>query len=190
MSAQDAKFHPVNINLLPGATDFEKTRTGKFLKWALSVGRIIVIFTELLVIMAFLGRFKFDSDLTDLHNAIEQKKSIIASAAVLEKNFLQIQARIEKIPLVENEQVPYDALISDVAKMTPIDVMINRITFTKTQITFSGSVLSEAGLATLIYQLRSSPKFSDISLDNINKRSDTPEILFSVSANFTPEAYK
>lgn len=190
MPAQELKFNPVNINLLPGANEFEKTRIGKIIKWSLSVGRIIVVFTELIVILAFLSRFKLDKDLTDLHESIEQKKVIIENAKNLEKNFLLMQERINKIPLLESEQAPFDILISDIANSTPIDVFVQRLSFTKGRFTVTGTSLSEAGLATLIYQLRNSPKFTEITFDSINKKKGAPDIQFSLSATLTPEAFK
>jgi hypothetical protein len=60
------------INLLP-KEEFEKKPLGKFLVWALSIGRYIVIFTELIVILAFLSRFKLDRDLADLNQSVREK---------------------------------------------------------------------------------------------------------------------
>ena len=54
------------IELLP-KEEWEKTSFGKFIKWTLNVGRYIVIATELIVILAFVSRFKLDRDLTDLY---------------------------------------------------------------------------------------------------------------------------
>jgi len=67
------------IELLP-REEWEETSFGKFLKWLLTVGRYIVIFTELVVILAFLSRFKLDRDLTDLYKQIENKQAIIQNS--------------------------------------------------------------------------------------------------------------
>jgi hypothetical protein len=64
------------INLLP-REEFEKKPIGKFLTWALSIGRYIIIFTELIVILAFLSRFKLDRDLSDLNQSIREKQAVI-----------------------------------------------------------------------------------------------------------------
>ena len=57
--------HPVPINLLP-KTEFELSFWGRFIKWALSTGRYIIILTELVVIIAFMSRFKLDRDASDV----------------------------------------------------------------------------------------------------------------------------
>lgn len=189
-SAQGLKFKPVDINLLPGANEFEKTNLGKILKWMLSAGRIIVVFTELIVILAFLARFKIDRDLTDIHESIKQKKAVVESAYSLEEKFKKMQTRINKIPLLEAEQAPFDLLIDEIAKNIPLDVFINKVNFNKTTINLSGVALSDTGLATLIYQMRTSPKFSDISLEGVVKNKGNPEIQFIINTNLTPEAFK
>lgn len=190
MPAHSITFHPIHINLLPGATEFEKTKWIKFLRWALSLGRYIVVFTELIVIIAFLMRFKLDRDLTDLHESIEQKKAIVASASSLETKFKSLQTRLTTIELVTKDQIPFNILLTELAGITPVDVSISQLSYTRTTLTLSGVSLSEAGLATLIYQLRNSPRYTDISLTNINKGRNLPEIQFSVAAVFTPEAFQ
>lgn len=189
MAAQQFKYHPVNINLLPGITDFEKTSWGKFLKWALSIGRYIIVFTELIVILAFLSRFKFDRDLTDLHEAIEQKKSIVSSASTFESNFRNLQSRLKAIEKLDKEQIAFENLLKDFSSFTPVDVTISNLSISRSSITLGASSLSEAGLATIIYQLRNSPKFSDISLGNVSKGKNLAEIQFSITALLTPAAF-
>lgn len=190
MSAQQIKFRPININLIPGVTDFEKTSWGKFLKWALGIGRYIVVFTELIVILAFLSRFKLDRDLTDLHESIEQKKSIISSASSFESSFLALQKRLSNISVLEKDQIAFENMLSDIAGSTPVDASIANISFSRTSLTLSGMVLSEMGLSTFINQFRSSPKFSDINLGNVSKGKNLSEIQFSLSSYLTPLAFK
>ena len=73
-SAQDN----ISVNLLT-QDDFSSSPIGKVFLWALSVGRYIVVITELIVILSFLSRFKLDRDLTDVNEAIEKQKAIILS---------------------------------------------------------------------------------------------------------------
>lgn len=190
MPAQAVKFHPININLLPGVTDFEKTRWGKFLRWSLSIGRYIVVFTELIVILAFLSRFKLDRDLTDFHESIEQKKSIVSSTSSFESNFRKLQARLVNIGKLERDQIAFEDLLLEFAKFTPIDVAISNLSFSKNSFSISGIALSEAGLATFIYQFRNSPKFSDITLGSVSKGRNLSEIQFSLSGVLTSLAFQ
>jgi hypothetical protein len=75
MSKQPArKKLDINVNLLPQDPFFE-TVFGRFLKWALSIGRYIVIFTELIVILSFASRFTLDRMVTDLTHPQSKRTS-------------------------------------------------------------------------------------------------------------------
>ena len=74
------------INLLP-KEKWETGTAGKLLKWALSIGRYIVVFTELVVISAFLYRFSLDRKLMDINEQVNQQKKIIVTYGDLETNF-------------------------------------------------------------------------------------------------------
>src|SRR3989344_8016651 len=81
------------LNLLP-RSDLDGSWWGRFLKWALSTGRYIIILTEMVVIMAFLSRFKLDRDLSDLAERIEGKKNVLVALSGNENVFRSIQKRL------------------------------------------------------------------------------------------------
>ncbi|NCN24447.1 MAG: hypothetical protein GW945_03125, partial [Candidatus Pacebacteria bacterium] len=87
------RVKPININLVP-RDPFYETAIGKTLRWALSAGRYIIIFTELIVIISFAARFTLDRQLTDLNSDIERKKSVILSYGTLESDIRTIQSKI------------------------------------------------------------------------------------------------
>ena len=84
------------INLLP-VDPFEQGFWGRFLKWGLSVGRYIVIATELVVILAFLSRFKLDRDLSDLNETIAEKQAVLAAYSTLEADYRELAGRLDLI---------------------------------------------------------------------------------------------
>jgi len=53
------------VNLLP-KDNFEFSLVGKFLRWALTAGRVMVVLTEFVVILAFGSRFWLDKEMNDL----------------------------------------------------------------------------------------------------------------------------
>ena len=65
MSARSVEF-----NLFP-KEPWERGAVGQLLTWVLSVGRYVVVFTELIVISAFLYRFGLDRNLTDLRASVK-----------------------------------------------------------------------------------------------------------------------
>ena len=80
----------LDINLL-AQTNINAKPLGKFLKWSLTYGRYIIIGTQIIVLLAFLSRFKLDQDLSDLHTKIDEKVNILEALAPIENNTRLLQ---------------------------------------------------------------------------------------------------
>lgn len=169
------------INLLP-REEFEKKPLGRFLIWALTIGRYIVIFTELIVILAFLSRFKLDRDLSDLYESIREKQAIIQASSDFEQDFRFLQKRLLTIKNLEEEKVETVPIIAEISSLVPLDVVLSNLSFGEEEIRITASALSEEGLGSFILNLSSSPKFKEINLSSISKSSESPEIKFSLTA--------
>ncbi len=173
------------INLLP-REEFEKKPIGRLLTWALSVGRYIVIFTELIVILAFLSRFKLDRDLADLNQSIREKQAIIEASAEFEKEFIFLQKRLATIKKITTGQTSTTRLIITLGSLTPVDVAISNLNFGEdNDVQIRAIALSEKGLGNFVANLSTSPYFKNINLASVSKRLETgPEISFSINAQY------
>lgn len=175
------------INLLP-KDELEKTPIGKFLKWTLTFGRYIVIFTELIVILAFLARFKFDRDLANLHEEIERKQAIIISFENLENNVRFLQKQLEIIKKIETESLDPSLVLEELSKITPIDMAFNELTIQDESISIEGNSLSNVGLNTFLNGLKSNKLFSQINLESISSRGKKdPTIKFRLSVKLNKD---
>lgn len=187
------KKEPISfkINLLPGR-EFERTQLGQFLKWALSVGRYIVIFTELIVILAFLARFKLDREISDLSEEIEQKKVIVESAKGMEEDYKELQFKIGQVKAIWEGQKNYRGLLEKLGVITPIDAVINSIDITGDSLDLKAEVFSDAGLATFIKEFKTSKYFSNVVLGTISKgeEKETGGFNFVLKAKLTEEGKK
>lgn len=154
------------IEFLP-QEDWEKTSFGRFLKWLLTIGRYIVVFTELIVILAFLSRFKLDRDLTDLYEQIENKQAVIQSYADFEADFRFLQEQLSTIQSLRKDQLQTKQLMEEIADLTPIDVYFSDLLVTGDRASFTANALSEAGLATFINNLKRSSRFSNLEIDSL-----------------------
>jgi len=155
-----------NIEFLP-QEDWEKTSFGRFLKWLLTIGRYIVIFTELIVILAFLSRFKLDRDLTDLYEEIEAKQAIIQTSVDFESDFRFLQKQLSTIQGLRKDQLQTKQLMEEIAALTPIDVYFSDLSITGDKASFTANALSEAGLATFINNLKKSSRFSNLKIGSL-----------------------
>jgi len=172
------------ISLLP-IDELAKSRFGKFLKWALSFGRWIVIFTELVVILCFLSRFKLDRDLTDLSEKIRRQQAIITSFGDLEKDFRNFQKRLSVIDQLEKEQLLASSLLDEISKILPFDVFLTNLAIQEKEIDISGLSLSEAGFGSFIRKL-SELKFEKTVLKKVTKNK-TGEIEFKLTTSLNDE---
>ncbi|MBU4397602.1 hypothetical protein KKC08_05560 [Patescibacteria group bacterium] len=74
------------ISLLPKDQD-NNSSTAKLIRWITTVGRVVIIFTELIVIAAFVSRFWLDRKNSDLSESIRQQKAILESTALFEVDY-------------------------------------------------------------------------------------------------------
>ena len=171
------------INLLP-KSEFEKSSIGRLLDWALTVGRYIVIFTEFVVIVCFLSRFKLDKDLERINKQIKEQQSIIISFEELENNVRYTQDRLKAIKTASDKNKKLAFLIQELTKIIPLDVIFTDLAVDQTKIQISGRALSNNGLNTFLVQLKNNKSFSKINLTQISSQGKTnPSFVFSIEAN-------
>lgn len=159
------KIVSFDINLAPKDPFFE-TALGKILKWALSVGRYIVIFTEIVVIMSFVSRFTLDRQITDLNTSINQKQSVIESFGDLEMNVRTAQRLVEEYKQVEQSSeilTTFPAL----TQVTPPGISLRQLIIRSNQISVTGTTFSQDTLNTLINNITVSPFFTDVEVTKI-----------------------
>jgi Tfp pilus assembly protein PilN len=172
------------INLLPQDT-FEGQPLGKFLKWALTYGRYIVVFVELFVILAFLSRFKLDRDLTDLHEEISQKQAIIEATYELDENFRNLQTRLLRIKNLEASEISPNIILDVISQNMPSDVYLLDISVSGDRVNLTSVAASEFGFGVFVNNLSQSKKFTNINLGVVSKGGKKkPGIKFNLSAKF------
>ncbi len=164
-----------NINLLPQDPFFE-TIIGKTLKWALSIGRYIVIFTELVVIGSFATRFSLDRQVTDLNSSIAQKQSIIESYGDLEDRVRTAQTKIDSYQQID-QQKNIAEIFPQLSSITPRDVKLTELIIKPTNVTLGGTTRSQNSLNLLINNIQLSPHFFNLSVDRIETSPDQINVL-------------
>lgn len=154
-----------DINLAP-KDPFFATPLGKILKWALSVGRYIVIFTEVIVIVSFVSRFTLDRQITDLNNSINQKVNVIGSFGELEDNIRTTQTMIDDYKQVAQSTEILETFPA-LTEVTPQGVILRQLTIRPNQIAISGTTFSQENLNIFINNLTLSDYFTDVDVSRI-----------------------
>lgn len=172
----------ININLVPQDPFFESI-LGKTLRWALSIGRYIVIFTELLVILSFVARFTLDRQLTNLNDAIHQKEVVINSYGDLEENVRLTQAKIDQYQQIKQQSNPVE-IFPELTRLTPTSIRLDSLTIRSDKITLSGEALTQTALNILINNFQLSSKLSNLNVSKIEAGDQNSRGLsFVITAN-------
>lgn len=172
----------VKINLLP-KDPFYDSLIGKGTTWALSVGRYIVIFTELVVIISFASRFTLDRRVTDLNKEILTKQSIIESYGDLEQSVRTIQKKLDNYDQLKAKTQTTE-VFDVLTQITPLEIQYKDLTITDTSIRFSAHASTTQALSLFLTNIQISPYFQNVSVQQIsNKDPQTPGFEFQVQAN-------
>jgi len=172
----------ININLIP-EDPFFQTPLGKTLKWALSVGRYIVIFTELVVIISFATRFSLDRQVTDLNETIAQKQTIIESYGDLEQKVRDTQQKADQYEQIEQQSNIAD-IFPKLSKITPSDIKLDELAIKLDNVTLSGTAYSTNSLNLFINNLQLSKDFFNVNVNKIETGDKkNPGFQFSIKAS-------
>lgn len=169
------------INLLP-KSELETSLGGRFLKWALGTGRYIVILTELVVIMAFMSRFKLDKDYADLADKITGKKAVLTAMESVEKKFRQTQGRVAAAKeVVDGTWHPGQVADSVVNKLPP-GVTLSSLAVTKENVIVGGQANGEGEINILVGRLQKDPLWKSIEVVNLTSNPEG-EVSFTIKLN-------
>lgn len=172
----------IEINLLP-KDEFEFSTTGKLVKWAVSVGRWIVVFTEFIVICAFLSRFYFDTELANLFDDLKQKQAIVESAFSFEENFRQIQNKTKIVKNLLAQQSEPSSLIGEITSLMPLNLTLTEIAITENTLRLEGNAFTEEDLRVFLTGLAAHPKLTEVALTDISSKKEISlGITFNINA--------
>jgi len=154
----------------------EGTPVGRLIDWLLSSGRYIIIFTELIVIGAFLSRFWLDRKNSDLSEEIRQQKAILEATQAFEQEFRLFQTRLKVIAqYLEEDRNPLRPL-DIISQSLPKGVVILKYGFVaegRNEASVLALVLSEADLAQFVDNLLAREEIARVRIGTIEKEANT-----------------
>lgn len=164
-----------SINL---ATNKQIPLFDKFIDWALTIGRLIVIITEVVAVVTFIYRFSLDEKLVDLSDAIKQKQSIISVLKNDENKYRNLQDRIALASTFSAKGTKTNQTITDIASLILKQAKINDLILNKDRANINVDVTSLSSLADFIDSLKNYRGIKSISIDNIENK---PSVGLSVN---------
>ena len=179
-----ATAHGVSsINLLP-KDSFEFSALGKALKWATTVGRVLVVLTEFVVLLAFASRFYFDKKLDDLNEVIIQKQAQIAAYAQVETDIRKVLAKQQPVDSFQTNGLHFQERIDSLSNALPIGANLETMEMTKNGIELTGKATSEYGFALFLNNVKKLKGVTNVSLNETSFDQVSGGVKFSIHITF------
>ncbi len=173
----------INLDLLRPQGRNPKLTT-KLLQWLLSAGRYLIVFVEIIVLGAFLIRFKLDADIAATKESIDQQVPYIKSLKTEEDAIRQIQFQLTTIKSIKQKTTDYKTIFKKIANQTPAGVTISSINLEqqgpKTNLKIAGTSKNNADLSTFVSGLKTEKSFSEVNL--LSAGLEEGSIDFAISA--------
>ncbi len=160
----------------------EATIVDRFIEWALTAGRLLVIITELVAFSAFVYRFTLDRQLVDLHDKMKQKQTIISLLKTNEATYRDLQNRLAFAATINNQGSDQTKLLSDVLADAPPDFIITKLSVSGKNLNLEATLQFITSLSGFLDKLKQDPRIDSVSLNNIADRTSSAIISVSISA--------
>lgn len=161
----------LHIDLLKPQSSPEKPYL-RFIRWLMSTGRFIVIIVEVVVLAAFLSRFKLDADIQTAKEAAEQQIPYIKSLSVDEAQIRQTQLQLATIKDVKQTSPDYVSILREIANQTPSSVKILTLSLEKdagkSNLKITGTAQANQDVSTFALGLKSQDQFANINISSVS----------------------
>lgn len=159
----------------------------EFIRWTFSVGRVIIILTELISLSAFLYRFSLDRELIDLHDSIKNKQIIVANLKNNEEKFRNLQERLALVSTLDETKNKNLRTIEDLVTFAGSGVLVQNVIVSETSVKMTVTGQSVEILSSFINALKSYKQIRAISIDKIENKTSLGIITLTISAKMQEE---
>lgn len=174
------------INLLPEEKLVGEAALGKWLSFFLTSGRIIVILTLLVVVVAFAVRFFFDQELFKVKKALVQKQQILTSLSDLESQIIFTQSQIKGISTILDQTGQIDPIISNIVSIVPDGLTFQTLTVSTGKVSLIAKAIDAVAFNGFIDKLSNSPWAKQVDVESVS--GSAAGIVFTVK--YVPEIGK
>jgi len=177
------------ISLLPDESN-NNSFSARVIRYLTTVGRYIIVFTELIVISAFISRFWLDRQNSDLSESLRQQKAILESTSEFEKEYTSLQGRLKYISDNYKNQPNYIENIKAIVSSVSPDVFFQKLSVNPDDAILSLYSYQEDSLVSTIVNMSLNPNFSAIDIRKIEKKSKDSKYFVDLLLTFKPKSAK
>lgn len=170
------KSPELNIDLLP-----KEGTGGGAIHWILTIGRYLIIITEVVALATFVIGILLSKEKNDLKSSIKAKSAEVATyqkcskdddTVFCEQNFRKVQTQLNQIAQIRDNHFPTNEVVREFLVLLPIGVEITQFSLEANDVRFSGSFLTERELQTLINSFNRSEKLTNLDITELVKEED------------------
>ncbi len=172
-----------SINLLP-KDSFEFSTTGKLLKWITTAGRVLVVLTEFVVLLAFGSRFYFDKKLDDLGEVIVQKQAQVMTYSEIETDIRKILAKQRQVEIYEKSGLGFSEKINSLTNILPAGTSLDSFNLNNGLLVIEGKAQSEYGFAQFLTGIKKMPGVAMINMKDTNFDQTTGGVKFNIQISY------
>ena len=144
----------------------------KIFKWLLSSGRFLIIAVEIVVLGAFLFRFKLDADIASTREAIEEQIPFIDSLGSDEKLIRKTQFQLSTIKTTKQSSPDFANILDNISKQTPSGVTLSTLNMGNgignISLKLVATATDNTQLNSFIAGLKSTSLFTDLTLADVS----------------------
>jgi hypothetical protein len=173
---------PTSINLLKKQTNL----VDRFITWALTIGRLLVILTEIVALSAFIYRFSLDRQLIDLHSKIVQEQAIVNYLKDNESTYRSLQDRLALATNYSALGISRYKVFSDIVGFAPVGMSFTNLSLNENRIKIDANADSVSSLGMFVNALKNYSAIDTVSIDKIGNKPSSAVITISITATLKP----
>lgn len=158
-----------------------------FINWALTIGRLVIIVTELVALAAFLYRFSLDRQLIDLHSKIKQEVAVVNYLKENEEKYRNLQNRLALASTFGEQGNSKVKLANDLINFSLSGVVLNNLSIQEDRIRINANLNSVSTLTSFVNSLKEYSTIQRVLIDKIENKSSSAVITVSITAILEPD---
>ena len=177
------------MSFLPEDDDINSL-SARAIHWLTTVGRYVIVFSELIVICAFISRFWLDRINSDLSESVRQQEAILQTTVDFESQYALLQQRLKVIGNYYQNQPQYKSYLASLVESTPAEITYNKLILkqdpTTSEISANLSLFSfqETSIINFISNLILNPKVASVNVEKIERKPKEAKYLVDLSLVF------
>ena len=156
-----------------------------FFKWALTVGRLLVIVTETAALAVFAWRFSLDRQIVDLHDQIKQEQTIVSLLKEQEDDYRNLHERLALAKTVGSVGNDVTKRFQDILSFSTANVQVSSLITNKDEVRVDVNAYSVPALSTFVNKLKTYPGAKSVSLEKIENKTASAVIVAIIKISFS-----